>query len=221
MTYNCFLFDLDGTLTDPGIGITNSVMHALEKFDIRVNDRSELYPFIGPPLDDSFKRFFGFSDEQAQKGIEYYREYFRDKGIFENTVYDGIPEMLKELKDRGIKICLATSKPHEFAVRILEHFDLDRYFDVTGGATMDGKISKKADVIKHVLDEAGISGTGSVLMIGDRFHDIEGAKANGLRSCGVLWGYGSREELSGAGAEHIVSVPSELPDLADSTNCPE
>ena len=218
MTYKCFLFDLDGTLTDPGVGITNSVMHALEKFGIRVNDRSELYPFIGPPLDDSFKRFFGFDDEQAQKGIEYYREYFRDIGIFENKVYEGIPEMLGELKDRGIKVCLATSKPHEFAVRILERFELARFFDITGGATMDGRISKKADVIKHVLEEAQITDTEKVLMIGDRFHDIEGAKANGLHSCGVLWGYGSREELCGAGADHIVSVPSELTGLAVSTN---
>ncbi len=210
MGYRYCLFDLDGTLTDPGIGITNSVMYALEKFGIHVSDRAELFSFIGPPLGESFRRQFGFSEEQAQKAVEYYREYFRPKGIFENSVYEGIPELLKKLRENHITVALATSKPYEFAVRSLEHFELKQYFDYIGGATMDGRISKKADVIAHLLDEFGNVDKAEVLMIGDRAQDVEGARANGLHSAGVLWGYGSAEELQGAGADYLAAKPEEL-----------
>jgi len=210
MKYKYYLFDLDGTLTDPGIGITNSVMHALEKFNIHVSDRKELYPFIGPPLVDSFEKYFGFDEKQALQAVEYYREYFREDGIFENVVYEGIPEMLGELKNRGAIVALATSKPYEFSVRILDHFDLHQYFDFVGAATMDGRISRKADVISHLIDKLGENEKSSILMIGDRDQDIDGAKANGLQSAGVLWGYGSREELMDAGADYIVSAPSDI-----------
>ncbi len=210
MEYKYYLFDLDGTLTDPGIGITNSVMYALEKFSIYVSDREELYPFIGPPLADSFRKYYDLDEEQALRAIEYYREYFRAGGIFENEVYERIPEMLEELKGRGAIIALATSKPYEFSVRILEHFGLRQYFDHVGAATMDGRISRKADVIRHLLNELGDIDPASVLMIGDRDQDIKGAKANGLHCVGVLWGYGSKEELADAGADYIVSEPSEL-----------
>lgn len=210
-----FLFDLDGTLTDPAIGITNSVMHALEKYNIRVKDRSELYPFIGPPLTDSFRKYFGFTEEQANQAVVYYREYFRDTGIFENKVYDGIPELLAELKKRGCKVALATSKPYEFAVRILKHFQLYDYFDFFGAATMDGRITKKADVIAVLLRELGNADKSEMLMIGDRDQDIAGAKANGLRSAGVLWGYGSEEELTGAGADYLAAKPEDLLKLAE------
>ena len=194
MSFRYCLFDLDGTLTDPGIGITNSVMYALRKFGISVSGRSELYSFIGPPLGESFQKQYGFSEEQSRQAVDYYREYFRAGGIFENTVYDGIPELLKELKRKGVTVALATSKPYEFAVQILRHFGLYPYFDYFGAATMDGSVSKKADV----------------LMIGDRAKDIAGAKANSLPSAGVLWGYGSREELQSAGADHLLSIPSDL-----------
>ena len=210
MKYKYYLFDLDGTLTDPGIGITNSVMYALEKFDIHVSDRKELYPFIGPPLVDSFEKYFGFDEKQAFQAVEYYREYFREDGIFENVVYEGIPEMLGELKSRGAIVALATSKPYEFSVRILDHFDLHQYFDFVGAATMDGRISRKADVISHLIDKLRENEKSSILMIGDRDQDIDGAKANGLQSAGVLWGYGSREELMDAGADYIVSAPSDI-----------
>ena len=210
MNYKYCLFDLDGTLTDPAIGITNSVMHALEKFGIHVADRSELFPFIGPPLDYSFKTFYGFSDEQAVEAIKYYREYFGVTGLFENKVYDGIPEMLGELQNKGVKTAIATSKPYEFSVRILEHFDLMKYFDQVGAATMDGRISKKADVISHLLSDMDIDEKSSLLMVGDRYHDIEGAKANGLDSAGVLWGYGSAEELTKAGAEYLIERPGDI-----------
>jgi phosphoglycolate phosphatase len=210
MKYKYYLFDLDGTLTDPGIGITNSVMYALEKFDIHVSDRKELYPFIGPPLVDSFEKYFGFDEKQALQAVEYYREYFREDGIFENVVYEGIPEMLGELKNRGAIVALATSKPYEFSVRILDYFDLHQYFDFVGAATMDGRISRKADVISHLIDKLGENEKSSILMIGDRDQDIDGANANGLQSAGVLWGYGSREELMDAGADYIVSAPSDI-----------
>lgn len=213
MKYKYCLFDLDGTLTDPGIGITNSVMYALDKYGIRVADRSELYPFVGPPLGESFQKYYGFSEKEAARAITYYREYFRKDGIFENTVYDGIPELLRQLKAKGVTVALATSKPHEFAVRILEHFDLMQYFDHVGAATMDGRICKKADVIAHLLDRLDTQDKSSVLMVGDRAQDIDGAKANNLDSAGVLWGYGSYDELHNAGAEYLVSSPSELPGL--------
>ena len=213
MKFKYYLFDLDGTLTDPGIGITNSVMHALEKFGIHVSDREVLYPFIGPPLTDSFRKYYGFTEDQALEAVEYYREYFRADGIFENKVYAGIPEMLAELKKRGATVALATSKPYEFSVQILEHFDLRQYFDFIGAATMDGRVSRKSDVIKNLIGGLGDIDTEEVLMIGDRDQDVEGAKANDLRCLGVLWGYGSREELLGAGADYLASVPSDIPEL--------
>ena len=208
MKYKYYLFDLDGTLTDSGIGITNSVMYALEKFGIHVSDRKELYPFIGPPLNDSFKKYYGFNEMDALQAVEYYREYFRAGGIFENAVYEGIPEMLGELKSRNATVALATSKPYEFTVQILDHFDLHRYFDHVGAATMDGRISSKADVIRHLLDKLEVTDKSSVLMIGDRDQDVEGAKANDLHCVGVLWGYGSIDELMSAGADYIASEPS-------------
>lgn len=213
MKYQYCLFDLDGTLTDPGIGITNSVMYALDKFNIHVSDRRELYSFIGPPLQDSFQRAYGFSEEQADQAVEYYRDYFRAGGIFENTVYDGIPELLTTLKKEKVIVALATSKPHEFAVRILQHFDLYPYFDYFGAAAMDGSIRRKTDVIARLMNQFGVIDRSSVLMVGDRDQDIAGAKANGLHSVGVLWGYGSKEELQNAGADYLVAKPSGICEL--------
>ena len=210
MKYRYCLFDLDGTLTDPGIGITDSVMYALKKFDIDVKDRSELYPFIGPPLDYSFKTYFGFTDEQAVLAIKYYREFFSTKGLYENEVYEGIPGMLEELKKRGVTVALGTSKPYEFSVEILRHFGLSGYFDHVGAATMDGRISKKEDVISNLLGQLNYEDKASVLMVGDRYHDIEGAKANGIHSAGVLWGYGTEEELQKAGAEYLFAKPDDI-----------
>ena len=157
--------------------------------------------------------FFGFTKEQADLAIKYYRENFSVTGLFENEVYDGVPEMLAELKNRGVKIALATSKPYEFSIKILKHFDLYQYFDFFGAATMDGKISKKEDVIAKLLEDMGTEDKTKLLMIGDRYHDIEGARANGLDSAGVLWGYGSKEELENAGAKYILNGPEEILDL--------
>lgn len=205
--YAYCLFDLDGTLTDPGEGITRSVAYALSFFGIEVKDRTALYPFIGPPLVDSFSTFYGFSPEQARQAVERYREYFSRQGIFENELYPGIKELLEDLKRHGVRILLASSKPELYARKILEHFQLLPFFDFVAAATMDDTRSKKTDVVRYALESCGISPDRAV-MIGDRHHDIEGAKDNALESIGVLWGYGSREELSAAGATRLAeSVP--------------
>lgn len=208
--YHTIFFDLDGTLTDPGIGITNSVAYALEKWNIRVKDRSELYRFIGPPLLDSFSEYYGFSLEDSRQAVVYYREYFKDRGIYENVVYSGVPKLLSKLKESGKKIVLATSKPEEFALTILKHFNLYPYFDFVAGATMDESRTKKADVITYALERCGITDTKEVIMIGDRKHDVIGAKENNMDCIGVLFGYGNREELENAGAAYIAETVEDI-----------
>ncbi|MCH5353278.1 MAG: HAD family hydrolase [Acutalibacter sp.] len=213
MKKTVFLFDLDGTLTDPGLGITNSVMYALRKFDISAPDRASLYKFIGPPLRDSFAMFFGFSPERSELAVKYYREYFSTRGLYENEVYDGIPELLRELKKLGKTLIVATSKPEKFAVEILRHFELYDYFDFVAGATMDGSRDRKSDVIRYALESCHIAEKSEVIMIGDREHDIFGAKETGLDSVGVLFGYGSRDELETAGATFIAEKPMDILDI--------
>lgn len=208
--YQTILFDLDGTLTDPGEGITNAVAYALHKYGIEVTDRTTLYPFIGPPLKESFEGFYGFSPEQAEQAVAYYREHFRDIGIFENVVYDGAEELLAAVKAAGKKIILATSKPEEFARRILEHFGLTGYFDGVYGSCLDGTRRHKDEVIAHALADSGITDLSGVVMVGDREQDVLGAAKNNLPTIGVLYGYGSREELTTAGATHIVESVEEL-----------
>lgn len=208
--YEYILFDLDGTLTDPGEGITNSVAYALKKFNISVEDKTKLYRFIGPPLIYSFMNFYGLNYENGLKAVEYYREYFSVTGIFENKLFDGIHKLLAEIKKSGKKIALATSKPEQYAVRILDHFDLTQYFDFIGAATMDETRSKKADVITYTLDNLGITDKSKVVMIGDRHHDIDGANQNDLDSIGVLFGYGSRDELENAGATYIAETINDI-----------
>lgn len=205
------LFDLDGTLTDPGLGITNSVMHALHRYGIEVSDRTELYKFIGPPLHESFERFYGFEKEEAYRAVDVYREYFSVKGLFENEVYAGIEQLLRDLKAQGKILCLATSKPEVFAKRILEHFCLDGYFDLVIGSLLNGERTNKAEVIAWVfqcLNEDGISwNLNQIVMIGDREHDVIGAHKNDIPAIGVLFGYGNEDELKMAGADDLaVSV---------------
>lgn len=208
--YQYVLFDLDGTLTNPEIGITNCVMYALEKFHIQVEDRKVLYPFIGPPLTYSFQTYYGFSEEESELAVKYYRERFSVKGLYENEVYDGVENMLQELKQSGKIIVLATSKPEEYAIEILKHFDLYKYFDSIAGATMDGSRGEKADVIRYALEIAGIDDSSKAIMVGDRNYDILGAKEHGLDSIGVLFGFGDYEELTNAGATHIVKTVQEI-----------
>ena len=205
------LFDLDGTLTDPMVGITSSVQYALEKFGIHVRYLKELIPFIGPPLAESFQKFYGFSKEDAEKAIQYYREYYAPKGIFENEVYEGIPEMLAHLTEAGFTLLVATSKPTVFARKVLKHFGMEDYFSFAGGSELDGSRTKNAEVISYILKTCGIEAK-EAIMIGDRRHDIEGGKACGLESVGVLYGYGTEQELTEAGADHIIRTVAELED---------
>lgn len=198
--YQEILFDLDGTLTDPGIGITNSVKHALAKYGIEETDITRLYRFIGPPLSDSFKEYYAFSTEQAMQAIEYYREYYADRGIFEVQVYEGIVPMLQRLQADGRRLLVATSKPEPFARQVLAHFGLTPYFEVIAGGGMDETRIRKAEVIRYALDEASITDLSHAVMVGDRKFDICGAAEVGMPAVGVLFGYGSREELTAAGA---------------------
>ncbi len=209
MKYENIFFDLDGTLTDSGEGIMNSVQYALKKFGIEESDRENLRLFIGPPLIDSFMRCYGFDHEKAVKAVEYYREYFAPKGIYENRPYDGIPEMMAALKTEGKKLYLATSKPEPYATEIVRHFGLIEFLDGLYGSTMTEKRTKKEDVIAYALEQTGLD-KDEVVMVGDRNHDIIGAKANGVCSVGVLFGYGSREELTEAGADVIVETVNDL-----------
>ena len=202
-------FDLDGTLTDPGEGITNSAAYAIRCFGLDVATREELYSFIGPPLDRSFMDFCGFDQESAVLAVKYYRDYYAEHGIFENTLFDGVSELLCALKENGKTVVLATSKPEHYARIILEHFGIDKYFDFICGGSMDEKRNKKEEIIEYALDTSGIAPEDAV-MVGDRLYDIEGAKANGLMSVGVLFGYGDRAELEGAGADMIAADMAEL-----------
>ncbi len=211
--YKYILFDLDGTLTDPAVGITRSVAYALEKFGIKVDDISTLNHFIGPPLLDSFMEDYGFSEEKAQTAIDYYRERFRVKGLYENVVYNGVSDMLETLKKSGKELILATSKPEPFAKEIMRHFGLDKYFLFIAGSNFDGTRTAKSEVIEYALENAGVTDKISCIMIGDRKHDILGAQKTQLDSIGVLYGYGSREELETAGATYIAETVKDVTKL--------
>lgn len=213
MNKKYILFDLDGTLTDPMEGITKSVRHALAFYGIKISSLQELCPFIGPPLKDSFMEYYGFSSEQAVEAIDKFREYFAEKGIFENKEYPGIKEMLERLRGQGKVLLVATSKPEIFARRILEYFDLTQYFRFIGGANLDETRVKKGEVIRYVLETAGITDIKETVMVGDRQHDVIGAVEAGMECIGVLYGYGDREELERAGAIQIAATVEELSEL--------
>ncbi len=204
------LFDLDGTLTDPGPGITNCVGYALEKFDIHPASREELYPYIGPPLTFSFQEYHGLTPAQAEQALLYYRERFSVKGLFENEVYPHIPELLKQWQDRGVTLIVATSKPEEFTNRILEHFDLAQYFAFVGGNTLNEDRPTKASVIAYIRENYPDISAENTVMVGDRKYDIEGAHAQGLPAIGVLYGYGDRAEMEAAGADYVATNVAEL-----------
>lgn len=223
--YQYILFDLDGTLTDPKIGITTCVQYALHKLGIEEPDLDKLEPFIGPPLRDSFRDFYDMDEEKAGQAAAYYRERFSTVGLFENEVYPGIPQMLKELKKDGKKLAIASSKPTVFVKRILEHFEIFQYFDVIVGSELDGTRSRKEEVVEEALRQllpeneyAGLcKGTAAltesnhaVVMVGDRRFDIEGAKEHGIASIGVEYGYAEAGELGQTGADIIVETVEEL-----------
>ena len=206
------MFDLDGTLTDPMLGITRSVQHALRALGMDVPDTQSLTGYIGPPLRQSFALISGVPPTEIDRAIGLYREYFAETGIFENQVYAGMPASLEELRSLGWQLVVATSKPTVFAERILEHFGLRDAFGVVVGSELDGTRDAKEDIIRAGIEMLHMAVSASCLMIGDRSHDIVGARAVGIGAVGVTWGYGSESELAEAGADWIVHNPSGLVD---------
>ena len=210
MKYKYILFDLDGTLTDPGVGITKAVQYALKKNNIIEESLGTLEKFIGPPLKDSFVEFYSFDEKMVSDSIQYFREYFRKNGIFENEVYSGIRDLLGELKNRDCKIAVATSKPTVFANTVLKHFGMMEYFDLVVGSNLDGTLGNKAEIINCVIENLKIKNLKETIMIGDRKYDVIGAEKNNIDSIGVLYGYGSLEELEAASPTYIVDSISQL-----------
>jgi len=208
-SYKHIIFDLDGTLTDPGSGITNSIMYSLKKFNIE-SERSTLYKFIGPPLRESFSVYYGFDKAQAEQAVQYYREYFSEKGIFENEIYPGIYNLLEELHLLNRRLYIATSKPQEYAERILDYFDIGKYFEFVSGSNMDGSMSAKSDLIDLIIPRIDKDALHETIMVGDRKYDIEGAKHHHIDSAAVLYGYGEKSELLEAGPTYLVESPELL-----------
>ena len=214
------LFDLDGTLTDSAEGILRCVQYALEQCGTPEPDAEKLRPFIGPPLLDSFQEFCGMPPARAAFAVEQYRKRFSTVGLLENAVYDGIPELLEKLREHGYVLAVATSKPEEYAKRIADKFDFAKYFAGIYGATMDGSLIRKADVIRYALDNLGVERENydQVVMVGDRNNDIYGAKENGIQVIGVLYGYGDLAELQSAGADYIAKMPEEIAQIIGRCN---
>lgn len=206
---NTVFFDLDGTLTDPKIGITASIQYALEKLNLPVPTQDELTWCIGPPLRASFVALLG-GEEHADRAVALYRERFGDTGLFENELYAGIEEALTAVAASGRKLFVATSKPHVFADRIIDHFGLRKYFGRVFGSELDGTRVDKSELLRYALEETATD-PASTVMIGDRKHDMIGAANNGMSAIGVLYGYGSRDELTKAGAAHLCKSPGEIP----------
>lgn len=214
--YQYCLFDLDGTLTDPREGITKSVQYALQKKGIDEPDLKKLEDFIGPPLRDSFMIKYGMSPEEAEEAVAFYRERFAPIGVFENQIFDGIPELLKALYEKKVKIAIASSKPTVFVQKILKHFEIDAYFDVVVGSELNGRRDSKEEVVEEALKQLGILELSEAkkketcAMIGDRKFDIQGAKAHGLTGVGVRFGFAGEGELESEGADFIAETVEEL-----------
>lgn len=208
--YTTFLFDLDGTLTDPKEGIINSVLFALRKMGIDEPNPNDLDSFIGPPIQHSFADRYGMNEKQVEQAVMYFREYMQQSGLFENKVYEGIPDILQELKDEGMRLFIATSKLTVFAKQVVEHFQLTHFFEEIVGSNLDGTRIKKDEIIEHILHTNKGLQKEEIVMVGDRKYDIIGANCNGIDSIGLLYGYGSEGELKEAGATHIVKHVEEL-----------
>lgn len=211
--YKFILFDLDGTLSDPKIGITKSVQFALDRMGIRVDNLDELDAFIGPPLQQSFSDYYSFNEAQTKNAITHYRERFSDVGMYENTLYDHIPALLQELKQNGHNLVVATSKPTVFAKEILKYFNIHHHFDLIVGSNLDGTRTAKTEIIQYILDHFKQFRSEEFIMIGDRKHDIIGAHNTGIDSIGVTYGYGSEEEISQINPTYQVSTVLELKKL--------
>lgn len=212
MNYKYIVFDLDGTLTDPYEGITNSIKYAMTVMQKPIPEGCDLSLFIGPPLYYSFEHFTGLSKEDSVRAVDEYRVYYRDRGIYENVIYDGIAPLLARIRAEGGAALVGTSKPQQFAEEVLRHVGIAQHFNAVSGADMSEAHSSKEEIIRRSLDLANIpeSEYSRCLMVGDRKFDIEGARLCGIASAGVLWGYGDKKELSDEGATHIVQSVGEL-----------
>ena len=208
--YQYILFDLDGTLTNSQLGITTCVAYALESFGIHTENPEELRKFIGPPLKESFVKYYNMTDGEGDRAVEKYRERFATVGLYENEVYAGIPELLQKLKAQGKTLLVATSKPTVYSDKILEHFGLKEYFSYIAGSELDGTRVNKAEVIQYALEQMKITESEKIVMIGDKEHDMIGAGICGVDSIGVLYGFGEREELENNGATYIAETVSDL-----------
>lgn len=208
--YQYILFDLDGTLTNSQLGITTCVAYALESFGIHTENPEELRKFIGPPLKESFVKYYNMTDGEGDRAVEKYRERFATVGLYENEVYAGIPELLQKLKAQGKTLLVATSKPTVYSDKILEHFGLKEYFSYIAGSELDGTRVNKAEVIQYALEQMKIAESEKIVMIGDKEHDMIGAGICGVDSIGVLYGFGEREELENHGATYIAETVSDL-----------
>lgn len=210
--YDYIFFDLDGTISNSAPGIVNSVVYALEHMGTPVGDRERLKKFVGPPLFDSFRDYIGYSREETERAVKFFRTYYQEHGILENTMYPGIDTLLQKLVAAGRKPVLATSKPEPFAKEIVTRYGIAQYFTFMAGSTMDETRTKKAEVVAYALASCSIADPSRAVMVGDRLHDVKGATENGLDCIGVLYGYGTREELLDAGA---VAVAKDIPALTD------
>ncbi len=208
--YDVILFDLDGTLTDPEYGLVESYYYGLSKMGIKGLDKKELRRFIGPPLFEEWMRVYGFSAEQSHEAVRLFREYFSVYGWWDNKLYSGVERMLSVLKNSGKKLALATSKPEIFARKILRLFDIDKYFDFIGAATLDTTRDKKWQVIEYTLASLGVTDRDSCILVGDRMYDAEGARICGIDSLGVLYGQGTEEEIAGAGFTYVVDTVADI-----------
>lgn len=206
------LFDLDGTLTDSKDGIINSVLYSLQRLGIYNISQETLISFIGPPLRESFTKSLGLSHQDSELAVQYYREYYMDKGMYENSVYEGIPELLTFCKKESITLYVATAKPEHYAGKIIEHFNLDSYFKDICGCTLDATRDNKTAVIGYVLQKHGLY-TDNTIMIGDREHDINGAHSHNVRSIAVGYGYGTRKELQDCNPSYYAVTVKELQQL--------
>ena len=209
--YKAIFFDLDGTLTESGEGITKSVQYALEKLGKPEEDLDNLSVFIGPPLMEQFMKYADVDETEARRAVEYYRERYAVKGIFENRPYDGVENLLRELKGRGYILAVASSKPEYYVTKILDYFNLSSYFEVVVGSEMNGARTSKTEVIEEALKRLNMSDRRKeVLMVGDKEHDVLGARAAGLACVAVGYGYGTKEELTAAQPLKIVASIEEL-----------
>jgi len=210
MNFDYIFFDLDGTLTDSQEGILNSFRTVFKYYGLEVPSYETLCTFIGPPLIDTMKSSFGFTLEQAKESVDVFQAYYKKQGYAENRVFDGIPELLAELKKAGKKLVVATSKPEVTAKMIIKHFDLEKYFEAVCGSCEDESRSSKAEVILYAMETCSITNPSKILMIGDRKFDVIGAHSTGLKCAGVLFGYGTEQELTAAGADYIAKTPADV-----------